>query len=96
MGEAQFFLQVVVAGQLVEASDHQVNIVKRVAATRLLDLFTRECSEGQTELLEHLVLPLLDQAAWGDDQDALGIGPHQQLADEQARHNGFAGARIVS
>ncbi len=41
-------------------------------------------------------MPLLDEAAWGDDQDALGIGAHQQLADKQPGHDGLASARIVS
>src|SRR3989442_14324269 len=73
VGEAKLFLQVVVAGKLVEARDHQVDIIKGVAAARLLDLFAREQGEGEAKLLEHLVLPLLDEAAWCDDQYAPGI-----------------------
>ena len=51
--------------------------------------------ELQAELLEEFVAPLLDQAAGRDDQDAAGIGAHDQLADVEAGHDRLAGARVV-
>jgi hypothetical protein len=80
---------------LVNAGNQQVDVVEGVAATGLLDLLARKQRERQAELLEHFVLPLLDQAAGSDDQHALGIGAHQQLADEQAGHDSLAGTGVI-
>ena len=93
--QPQLLLQVFSAGELVDAGNHQVDVVKRIAAAGLLDLLAREQRERQTELLEHFVLPLLDQAARRYDQHPLGVGTHQQFADEQAGHDGLAGAGVV-
>ena len=41
--------------------------------------------EPQPELEEQLVLPLLDQAAGGDDQALLDVVAEQQLLDVEAR-----------
>ena len=43
-----------------------------------------------------LEAPLLDQGARGDDQDAPGVGAQEQLANEQARHDGLAGPWVIS
>lgn len=51
--------------------------------------------EVQTELLMQLVAPLLDQTAGGDDQDAVCIGPQDEFAAIESRHDGLARARIV-
>ncbi len=80
---------------MIDAGNHQVDVVKGVAATRLLNLLTGKQREGQAELLEHFILPLLNQTAGGDDQDALGVGPHQQFTDEQPGHDRFARAGVV-
>ena len=42
-----------------------------------------------------LVLPLLGEAAGADDETTLQVAAGDQLLDEQARHDGLAGARIV-
>ena len=52
-------------------------------------------SKCEAELLGHLVLPLLDQAAGRDDQAALEVAADQQLLDQQPRHDRLAGAGIV-
>ena len=80
--EHELFLQVFGSRQLIDAGDQQVEVVEGVAAAGLLDLLTREQREREAELLEHFVLPLLDQRAGRDDEHALGVGAHQQLADE--------------
>ena len=36
-----------------------------------------------------------DPSEAGDAKDALGIGAHQELADEQAGHDGFARTRVI-
>ena len=42
-----------------------------------------------------LVLPLLGEAAGTDDETALEVPAGDQLLDEQPRHDGLAGARVV-
>ena len=42
-----------------------------------------------------LVLPLLGEAAGADDEAALQVAAGDQLLDQQPRHDGLAGARIV-
>ncbi len=93
--QAQLLLEVFGAGQLIDAGDQQVMVVEGVSAARLFDLLSRKQRKRQAELLEHFVLPLLDQAAGGDDQHALGIRAHQQLADEEACHDGLASTGVV-
>ena len=51
--------------------------------------------EPQPELEEQLVLPLLDQAARGDDQALLDVVAQQQLLDVEAGHDRLAGAGVV-
>ncbi len=91
----EFLLQVLIAGELVEPGNQQGMIVERVATERLFREVTGEDSELKAELLVHLVLPLLHEAPWGDDQDPLGVGPHQELADQETSHDRLAGAGVV-
>ena len=84
-GGAELRLQLLVPGHLVEPDDELVVVLERVAARRGLLQQRREDAELQAELLEELVPPLLDEAAGRDDQDAAGVGPHDQLADVEAR-----------
>ena len=51
--------------------------------------------EFQTELLEQLIAPLLDQAPWGHDQDAVRIRPHDELTNVEPCHNGLTSARVI-
>ncbi len=87
--------QVLGAGQLVDAGDEVVVLIKGVAATGLLDQLAGEGGEGEAELLAQFVLPLLDQATGGDDEHAAGVGAQVQLADVEAGHDGLAGAGVV-
>ena len=52
-------------------------------------------SKSRPNFSAQLVLPLLDQAARGDDQAALEVAADHQLLDEQPGHDGLAGAGIV-
>ena len=70
--------------QLVEPGDQQGLLGERVAAARGLDHVLGEDLEVQAELLPQLVLPLLDQAARGDDQAPLNVAADHQLLDQQS------------
>ncbi len=91
----QLGLQLLGARGHVEAHDQAVALDEGVAGERGLDLVAGEDVEGEAELLGHLVLPLLDQAARRDDQAALEVAADQQLLDQQPGHDGLAGAGIV-
>ena len=91
---AQLLDELFAARQLVNARHHQLGIVEGVT-TRLFDHLAAEQGEVQAELLCHLVLPLLNQAARRHDEYSASIRAHQQLADQQARHDGLAGAWVV-
>ena len=57
---------------------------------------TFEDHELLVELLLQFALPLKGKVCRADDQDALGQSAQLQFADEQARHDGLAGAGVVS
>jgi hypothetical protein len=91
----QLLLPVLLAGELVEARDHEVVLGERVAGLRRLDERLREDVEAEPELLGQLGLPLLDEAAGRDDQAALQVSAQHQFADEKPRHDGLAGTGVV-
>ncbi len=91
----ELLLYVLVARELVEAGDDQVGFQKPVAGARGFQLVVGEDLEGQMKAAIQLVLPLLGQAAGADDQAALQVAPGDQLLDEQAGHDGLAGAGVV-
>jgi len=51
--------------------------------------------ECRPELLIKLALPLEGEVGRTDDQDALGQAAQLKLADQQAGHNGLAGAGVI-
>ena len=68
---------------------------ERVAGAGGLDHVPGEDLEVEAELLPQLVLPLLDQAAGGDDQAALDVAADHQLLAEQPGHDRLARAGVV-
>jgi hypothetical protein len=74
---------------LLQARDQEVVLIEGVDPCGLVQL-AGEDGELDAELLVELVLPLLDQAAGGDEQYPLGVGAHPQLADEESGHDGLA------
>ena len=80
---------------MVEARDQQVLLEERVSGIRGVDHLPREDLEAEVELLAQLVLPLVDQHPRADDEHALGVAAHHQLLDQQAGHDGLAGAGVV-
>ena len=88
-------LQVVVARQHVETGDQARPFGERIAGGGGLDLLPAQNLEPEVELVRQLVLPLLDQAAGGDDQAAFETAPDEELLDQETGHHRFAGAGIV-
>src|SRR6516165_64935 len=80
---------------MIETRDQQVLLGERVSAARRLDHVPGEDPEVQRELLPQLVLPLLDEAARGDDQAALHISADDQLLAEQPGHDRLSCTRVV-
>ena len=95
-GVAELLLQLFIARHLVEANDEVIDVFKRIAAWGGgLQVFCKD-AKLQTELLEHFLTPLIDQAAGGDDDNASSVGAHDEFADVKARHDGLARARVIS
>ena len=92
---AELVLELLVARHLVEADDEVVEVLEGIAGRRGTFEFAGEHAELEAELLEEFVAPLLGQAAGGNDEDAAGIGAHDQLADVEPGHDGLSGARVV-
>src|SRR5207248_1150794 len=65
------------------------------AASRGLDRVTRDDVEVEPELLRKLVLPLLDEAARRNNEAATEVAAHDQLLDQEPRHDRLACAGIV-
>ena len=91
----QFLLQVLVAGQLVQPGDDQVLLHEPVAGAGGFEFVVGDDLEGQREPPVQFVLPLLRQATRTDDQTPLQVAAGDQFLDEQACHDGLAGARVV-
>ena len=71
---AELLLQFFVARHLVEANDKVIDVFKRITARGgCFQVFCKD-AELQTELLEHFLAPLIDQAAGGDDDNAPCVG----------------------
>ena len=91
----EFLLDVLVAGELVETGDDKVVFEEPVAGAGGFELVVGEDLEGQLESPEELILPLFGERAGADDEAALEVAAGDQLFDEQAGHDGLAGAGIV-
>ena len=70
-------------------------MLKRVVARCSAFGLTGEEAKFEVEFIEEFISPLFDEAAGGDDQDAVSIGSHNQFAQVKTRHDGFSSARIV-
>ncbi len=94
-GGLELGLQLLVAREVVEARHQQVLLEEGVAGVGGVDHLARHDLEAEVELLTHLVLPLVDQHARADDEHAPRVAADHELLDEQAGHDGLAGAGIV-
>ena len=91
----QLVLDVFVAGELVQARDDQVGLQEPVAGAGGFELVVGQNLERKLESPIQLVLPLLGETAGADHEAALKVAAGDQLLDEQPRHDGLAGARVV-
>ena len=91
----ELLLHVLVARQLVQAGNDEVIFQEPVAGARRFQLVVGQDVKGQLKAPVEFVLPLFGQAAGADDEAALQIAADDQLLDEQPRHDGLAGARVV-
>ena len=94
-GVAELLLELLVPRHLVETNDELMVVVERVPARRGRLQQRGVDAEFEPELLEELVSPLLDETSRGDDQDAASVGPHDEFADVEPRHDGLPGPRVV-
>ena len=88
--------QVLVARELIHPRDQQrVLLERRLAPNTVCSRLRGQDLEREPELQIQLVLPLLDQAAGGDDQAALDVVAQDQLLDVEPGHDRLAGAWVV-
>ena len=95
VGRLQLLLHVLVAGQLVETGDDQVGLQEPVAGAGGFELVVGQDLERKLEPSVELVLPLFGETAGADDEATRQVAAGDQLLDEQAGHDGLAGARVV-
>ena len=91
----QLLLNVLVAGKLVQPRNDEMGFQEPVACTRRFELVVCQDVEGQLEPAVELILPLLRETAGTDDQAPLQIAASDQFLDEQPRHDGLAGTRVI-
>ncbi len=96
VGIAQLVLVVRVTRELIQPADQLICFFKIISRCALFLLFTAKDFKLQAKFFQQFVLPLLGQTARGNNQNTLGIGPEQKLTDQQASHDSFACARIIS
>jgi len=96
IGRLELLLHIFVARELVEAGDHQVGFQEPVSSAGCLELVIGQNLEREVKPAVELVLPLLGQAPRASDQAPLQVGPDDELLDEQACHDGLAGAWVIS
>ena len=95
VGLLEPFDQVFAAGDLVDPADEPIPFVEDIAGVGAVEQVLGDDVEAEPELVVELVLPLGDEAAGGDDEDALGVAPDHQLLDVEPGHDRLAGARVV-
>ena len=95
IGLLELGLDVLVAAQLVEATDDERVLVEPVAGPGCFELVVGHDLERKVEPAVQLVLPLLDEAPRAHDQATLQVPSGHQLLDQQAGHDRLARPRII-
>src|SRR5262245_31739454 len=95
VGREQLCLNVLVAGKLVEPGDNEIGLAEPVPVAAASSLSLRENVESEMEPTIQLVLPLLGQAAWADNQAPLQIAARNHLFHQEAGHDRPPGAGVV-
>ena len=91
----QLLLNLFVARELIQPGNDEIGLQEPIACPCGFELIVRQDVKGQLEPTVEFILPLLREAAGTDDQAPLQITARDQLLDEQSRHDGLAGARII-
>ena len=95
LGVLELFLEIFIAGELVQTADKLVGFIKEVARRTLFLFFTAENLELDAKFLQQFILPLFGESARRDDEDPFGIRTHEQLTNQQASHDGFTRPGVV-
>ena len=91
----QLLLNVFVARELIQPGNDEISLQEPVPCARGFELVIRQDVEGQLEPAVKLILPLLCETTGTDDQAPLQITASDQLLNEQPRHDGLAGTRVI-
>ena len=89
-------LDILVAGELVQAGDCQRRLHEPVPGAGGFEIVVRHDLEPELEPAGELVLPLLGEAAGADDQTAFQVATGDEFLDQEPRHDGLAGPGVVS
>ena len=79
----------------VQGGDDPVLVQPLVQAELVVHVAAPHHEELLVELLQELPLPLEGQVGGADDEDPVGQAPELQLPDQEAGHDGLAGAGVV-
>lgn len=85
----------VTTGDLVDPADQPVLLAEDLDRVGPVEHVAGDDLEGQPELVGEFVLPLRGEAAWRDDQDALGVAADHQLLQVEPGHDRLAGAWVI-
>ncbi len=94
--DLKFLMQLFPSRQLVQTSDEEILLIERVPGMRSFLHLPGEDIKGEPELFEEFFFPLFDQTAGSDDKHPPGICTHDEFANVEPGHDGFACPRIVS
>src|SRR6476661_6767745 len=94
VGIGQFRLNVLIAAELIQATDSHRIFSEPVSRTGRFELVVRQDFERKLEPLIEFVLPLLGKIPGTDDHAAVEIPADQQFLNKEAGHNRLSGAGI--
>ena len=86
---------VLAARKHVEPGDGKIVFRKPVARSARLGLVAGKYLKRKLKPFVQFTLPLFHKASRADDKASLQVAAGDQFPDEQPRHDGFSGARIV-
>ena len=88
-------LDVLIAGEFVQASNDVVGLQEPVTGSGSLQLVVGQNLKWQVETAIKFILPLLRQTAGADDEATLKVTAGDELLNKKTGHDRFAGAGVV-
>jgi hypothetical protein len=88
-------LEVGILLQEVDPADDEVTLGEGVAAGRGLDFGPADELKPEVELFGQLIQPLFAEVSRADDEAAFEVAAEDEFFDEEASHDGLAGARVI-